>query len=320
MTALTLADYSQHPDILISGVADVLREASPIMDNLPFYDAGSLSIEVIREAGLPQISWRRAGADHGSSKGRVDAVQETAYSFGNTIDVDKVHIKNKKTIYDARALWTKQTVRAMAFAFNDKFINGIPTSDPDAITGIWYRVQNDHSSNKVNANGLDISSDAVSLAANAQTFFDLLDSLIYELPEGGKKVLLCNKTLLQRYWSIARQAGVLSTVKDTLGRELYEYKGATFLDAGYKADQTSLIIGNAEATNGSALTGGAATSLYGLTIGQEFLTGWQEYGLEVEDIGRLSNGVTWRTVVDWVVGLAVTHPRSIYQMHGIVAA
>lgn len=320
MTALTLADYSQHPDYLISGVADVLRAASPIMDNLPFHDAGSLSIEVIREAGLPNISWRRAGADHGSSKGRVDAIQETAFSFGNSIDVDKVYIKNKKAIYDARALFTKQTVSAMAFAFNDKFINGVPTTDPDAITGLWFRIQNDHAANKVNANGLDISSDAAALAANTQSFFDLLDALIYELPEGGKKLLVCNKTMLQRFWSLARQSGVLSTVKDQLGRELYEYKGATFLDAGYKADQTSLIIGNVETNAGTALTGGSATSIYGVTVGQEFLTGWQEYGLDVEDMGRLQNGVTWRTVVDWVVGLAITHPRSIYQMHGLIAA
>lgn len=320
MAVLTLADYSASPKPLISGVADVLREASKIMDVLTFANTGSLSIQVIREAGLPSISWRRAGEDHGSSKGRVDLVQETAFSFGNYIDVDKVYVKNGNSLYDARALWTKQTVKSMAFAFNDKFINGVPTSDPDAITGINYRIQNDHSANKIAGSGLDISPDSAALAANTQTFFDLLDQLLYDMPEGGSKYLICNKTLLMRYWSLARQAGVLSITKDQLGRELYQYKDATFIDAGYKADQSTQIIGNVENVNGSTLTGGTATSIYGVTVGQEFLTGWQEYGLEVEDIGLLEDGVTYRTLIDWVVGLAVTHPRSLFQLHGIVAA
>lgn len=319
MPVLTLADYSASPKPLISGVADVLREASKIMDVLPFADVGSLSIQVIREAGLPSISWRRAGNPHGSSKGRVDLVQETAFSFGNSIDVDKVYVKNGNTLYDARALWTKQTVKSMAFAFNDKFINGVPTGDPDAITGIHFRIQNDFSGNKIAGGGLDISPDAASLAANTQAFFDFLDQLLYDMPEGGSKYLLCNKTLIMRYWSLARQAGVLATTKDQLGRELYQYKDATFIDAGYKSDQSSMIIGDVENNNGSTLSGGAATSIYGVTVGQEFLTGWQEYGLEVEDMGRLDDGVTYRTVVDWVVGLAITHPRSVYQLHGIIA-
>lgn len=320
MAVLTLADYSASPKPLISGVADVLRESSKIMDVLPFANAGSLSIQVMREAGLPDISWRRAGNAHGSSKGRVDLVQETAFSFGNSIDVDKVYVKNGNTLYDARALWTKQTTRAMAFAFNDKFINGNPTVTPDAISGINYRIQNDHSANKIAGGGLDISPDAAALAANTQTFFDKLDELIYDMPEGGSKYLVCNKTLLMRFWSLARQAGVLSTTKDQLGRELYQYKEATFIDAGYKADQSTLIIGNVENVNGATLTGGASTSIYGLTVGQEFLTGWQEYALEVTDAGLLEDQVTYRTVVDWVVGLAVTHPRSLFQLHGIIAA
>ena len=320
MAVLTLADYSASPKPLISGVADVLRDASKLMDILPFANVGALSVQVIREAGLPSVSWRRAGEDHGSSKGRVDLVQETAFSFGNYIDVDKMYVKNSNTLYDARSLWTKQAVKSMAFAFNDKFITGNPEVDPDAITGINYRIQKDHSANKIAGAGLDISPDAAALAANTQTFFDFLDQLLYDMPEGGSKYLITNKTLLMRYWSLARQAGVLSVTKDQLGRELYQYKNATFIDAGYKSDQTTQIIGNVENANGTTLTGGACTSIYGVTVGQEFLTGWQEYGLEVDDAGLLEDRVTYRTVIDWVIGLAVTHPRSLYQLHGIVAA
>lgn len=320
MANLTLADYSENPYPLISGVADVLRKASPLMDNMQFINAGALNIEVIRQAGRPTVSWRKAGNPHGSSKGRVDLVKETAFSLGNYIDVDKVYVKNGNALYDARALWTKQTVESMAFAFNYAFLYGDPAIDEDSITGLWVRLQNEMVANKIAAGGLDISTDSATLVASTNSLFDLLDQLLYELPDGGKKVLVMNKTMLQRYWSLSRQSGLLSSNKDQLGRIIIEYNGAMLIDAGYKVDGVTPIIGNVENVNGGVLTGGAATSMFGMTLGAEYLTGFQEYPMDVEDMGLLEDGVTYRTVVDWVVGIAASHPRSIYQLHGIVAA
>ena len=81
----------------------------------------------------------------------------------------------------------------------------------------------------------------------------------------------------------------------------------------------SKIIGHAENTGGTALTGGARTSIYAVKFGKDKFAGIQEYGLEVTDKGELDDGVTYRTVVDWPVGLYVAHPRSVARLYDIKA-
>jgi len=246
-----------------------------------------------------------------------------AFSFGNYIDVDKVYVNDRSPrLYDPRAYQINQTVKAMAREFNDAAINGTP--DLSKPTGLWYRVVNDlGASQNIDAgsgSGLDISPDATSLSTNIQTFFDKLDKAIYACADHKADAILCNDTLLQRYWSIARQSGLLKTTSDNLGREFYEYKGARFIDMGFKINDTSKIIGDTETTNGAALTGGSATSIYVVRFGKEYFTGWQEYALDVIEKGVLEDGVTERTIIDWVVGLALSHPRSVTRLYGIIAA
>lgn len=325
---LTLADYNLSPKPLVAGVARVLREESPLMDSLNFIDVGTLSVEVMREGPLPAVSWRRAGNPHATNKGgKPDRVSEQAFSFGNYIDVDKVYVKDTSPkLYDPRAYYTDQHTKAMSREFNDATINGNPIVNPDRPTGLFYRLVNDlPAAQSIDADpagggaGLDISPDAVTLAANIQTFFDRLDLLIYSCSEHKADFLLCNDTLLQRYWSVARQSGLLKVTQDNLGREFYEYKGAKLIDVGFQVDDATRIIGNVELTNGTALVGGTATTIYAIRQAPEYFSAWQEYGLEVEDLGLLDDGVTYRTMIDWVVGLAVAHPRSIARLYGLIA-
>lgn len=326
---ITLADYNLQPKPLVAGIARILREESPFMDSLHFVDVGALAVQVMREGGMPNISWRRPGQPHGSTKGtKPTLVSEQAFSFGNNVDVDKVYVRDKSPkLYEPRAYWTKATTKAMGREFNDAAINGDPAANVDRPTGLFYRLRNDlpvgqniDATAANNNAGLDVSPDATGLAANIQTFFDKLDKLIYALPDHKADLLLCNDTLLTRYWSLARQSNLLSTTQDEIGREFYTYKGAKFIDMGFKIDDTSKIIGDAELANGTALAGGGATSVYALRQAPEYFSAWQEYGMDVRDLGEMNDGVTYRTLIDWVIGLAVAHPRSIARLYGIIAA
>jgi hypothetical protein len=281
-----------------------------------------MSTQVVREAALPSISWRKIGEDHGTSKGRVEKIMESVFSFGNYIDVDKMLVNDKNLLYDPRVTWANQTTRAMAFAFNDKFINGNPVSDIDELTGIHWRLQKDlASSQQIAAGSLDVSPDATGLAANIQTLFDKIDALLYALPDHQADMLIMNDTMYLRFWSAARQAGVLATNRDNLGREINTYKGARIIDAGYLADQSTRIITNVEnLTTPATLTSGTGTSIYAVRTGVEYLTAIEQYALDVNDIGLLEDGLTYRTVVDWAVGMAISNPRAVARLYGIVAA
>lgn len=329
MSYLTLTDYASSPSLLVAGVAKILQKDSPFMSKMAFETVAALAVKVIREGKMPTPAWRKIGNPHGSTKGtRPDQVEENAFSFGNMIDVDKAYMKDQSPkFYDPRTYWTDMTVKAMGREFTDATINGDPTVNEDRPTGLFYRVKNHlAASQRLTADplggsaGLDVSMDAASLSSNIQILLDKLDLLIYSCAENRADMLLMNDTMINRIWSVLRQSGLLKSTTDNLGREWYEYKGATFVDMGFKIDDETRVIGNAETLDGTALTAGTGTSIYALRTGKEFFTTWQEYPMEVEDKGYLDDAVTYRVVVDWVIGLALSHPRSVSRLYGIVAA
>jgi hypothetical protein len=325
MTALNLADYAASPKLLVAGVAKILQAESQFMNLVSFPTKASLSVKVIREGGLPTISWRKLGAAHASNRAsNPDEVQEAAFSFGNYIDVDKVYLKDQsERFYDPQAYQIAQGSKAMAREFNDATINGSPAVNADRPTGLAYRILNDITGQDIDAGsttGLDISPDATSLSTNIQTYFDKLDKLIYACADHKADIILCNDTAMMRHWSLARQSGLLSTTTDNLGREFPTYKGAKFCDMGFKIDDTTKILPDTELATGAAQTGGASTSLYAVHLGAEFFTPWQMYEMEVGDPKLTDDQVTYRTVIDWVVGLALSNPRSVARLHGLIAA
>mgnify|MGYP001373322634 CR=1 FL=1 len=322
-TALTLADYIASPKPLVSSVAKILRAESRIMDVLPFKDIGAMSAEAWREGSMPAVSWRNIGADHGSVLAtKPDKVTEQVYSIGNEIIVDKMYARDNSTrLVDPMTYQTQMITKAIARNFSNIVINGLETDLSNPV-GLWHRTLYDlPSTQRINAN-VDISPDKSGLAAEIQTFIDKLDELLYAVNDtldlGGNGVyLLCNDTTLFRVNSIFRQSGLVSHTQDILGRMWMEYKGAKFIDMGLKYDESTKIIGNVE--SGTALTGGAATSIYAIKVGPEHFTGIQEYGLEVSDFELMDDKVTYKSVIDWAVGLALVHPRSAARLYGITA-
>lgn len=325
MAYLTLADYAASPKPLVAGVAKALQDDSMFMDSVQFPTVASMAVKVIREGALPTVSWRNLGASHSSNKAqKPNEVQEQAYSIGNYIDVDKTQLKDTaERFYDPRAYQTAMVTRAISREFSDAVINGTPATSNKPV-GLFYRVMNDlAAAQRVDAgsgSGLDISPDSAALSANGQQLLDRLDAVMYAMPDHKADALLMNATMLQRIWSIARQANVLSTTQDSLGREIWTYKGAKFIDMGYKIDDSTKVITDVELANGTALSGGASTSVYAVRLGTEFFTPWQMYDLDVNDKGELDDGVTFRTVIDWTIGVALSHPRSVARLYGLIAA
>ena len=326
---LTLADYAAEPNALVAGVAKSLTEESRFMDILPFADVGTMSVMIYREGGMPSVSWRNLGASHGSALAtKPIELTENAFSVGNEIDVDKAYMKDKSArLVNPMTYQTKMITRAIARNFNNAAINGLP-SDQKSPVGLWYRCKTDLAASQnvlAKTSGLDISPDATTLSANGQAMIDKLDELLYSitgsLDAGGNNIYLaCNDTLMMRINSIFRQSGLLDSTKDSLGRIFTTYKGAKFIDMGLKYDDTNRIIGNVELADGSAIVGGASTSIYAFKTGKEDFTAWQEYALEVSAPELQADKVTYKSVIDWMVGLAISNPRSVARLYGIIAA
>jgi hypothetical protein len=123
-------------------------------------------------------------------------------------------------------------------------------------------------------------------------------------------------------------SGGFSVMQDQFGRTIQMYKGATIRDIGYKADQTTRIILGGPTASGqsgedntglstSTSTGSIFTSIYAVNYSQDHFFGWQFEPPNVQDLGLINNGVIYRTLIDYAVGLVNASTRSIARLYDI---
>ena len=320
--AYTLQDYARlAKSDLKAGIVDVFRRESFVMDLMSFENIDGLSVQILRTKTLPTVGWRKIGGTWSPSKATFEPIQENIYNLGGNIDIDKLLVK-AKAVVDQRSIQTDAFITSLAYEFQDYFLNGDPTVEPDGFTGLWKRIKLFEPGMELNAAGLDVSPDGATLAAAQLTLIDHLQSLQHRT-EGHKcDAIFSNDTLYLRLLSALRASGLYDTTKDNYNRTVATYgpDGPKMYDIGYKADQTTRIIGNVELTNGTAKTAGTATSCYAVKFGEKFLMGIQLYPPDVEDAGLLESGVAYRTTVDWPLGIYAVNPRSFAQLSGVVAA
>ena len=127
------------------------------------------------------------------------------------------------------------------------------------------------------------------------------------------------KTMRFKYdFAVGGGSDVAITTQDQFGRTIDMYKGAIFRDPGYKADQTTRIIPNTEASDGTAGPS-TYTSIYAVNYSTDHFYGWQfkDLSAAVEDLGKINNGVIYRTYISWAIGLMNASTRSIGRLYGL---
>jgi len=320
--AYTLADFSaQATQPLKKAVIETWRQESFLMDKLPIETSGTLSVEFVRTKTLPTITARNIGEAMTESKGVLEPMSETVSVLSAYIDIPREYVAASNTLGNIRAEQTKMFSKALAYKFNDMFINGTPASNPKEMTGIWYRLLNDApAAQSINGTGIDVSPDSSSLTTASGTLIDLMNELNYSIDGHQADMFLVNKTLYLRILAAIRIAGLWATTKDAFGRELPTFNGIPIIDIGVAGDQSTSIIKDTETAAGTALTGGTFTSMYAVKMGDGYVKGFQEEAVDVKDVGLLENGIAYRTHINWTIGLYVPNPRSIARVYNIQAA
>lgn len=332
--ALTLAQYTlMSNEPLVQRVGMSLLEEDSILNELPLVTQQTLIANGVRFQGdaLPTVNWAKINEEPTVVNATPTPFQEQVYLIRNAIDTDKKLVQAQGQIADPRGIRLEAYLRSVRLDVNDKFINNSHTTgDSDAFVGIRARLDDPtrygcESELKIDAGAVDMSQSGMT-ATTANNFLEYVDTLLDYLgaSDGGGVVLYMNDTMKRRFARAIRVLGAgagFTTSQDGFDRPVDRYKGAVVRNIGRKKDQSTRIITSTETAAGAD---GASThtSIYAVRYGESYLTGWQfeDLGSSVMDLGLLNNGVTYRTVIDWAVGLYQAHTRSVGRLYGIKVA
>lgn len=319
--AWTLAELSKiETDPLRKSVIDTLLMESNLMQLVPWETIGQLATTIVRVQDLPSVGFRKINEGYAATIGHFEQKVENISLMGCYMDTDKAIARAKNTIADARVIMQTLALKAAAYKFNDKFINGDPASDPEEFKGLQKRVDDvvaeGYTEQYINNEGT--SGDGILLSTGeSHNFLNKLDQLIYSIKGHAPDYLLMNKKCLLAVRALLRKEKLLDQTKDMFDRTVDVYSGARLIDIGVKADQTTEIITNTETLEAAGAA--ESTSIYAVKFGiGELLWGIQEYPMEVEDKGLLESAPIYRTELDWPLGLALADPRAIGRLCGII--
>lgn len=320
--ALTLAEFSKQAydsgNLVLGTIADWFLMESNVLQLIPWATDPHLAITIRAMKSMPDVGWRKINAAPSESTGKYQHKVEEKYIFGHYIDVDKVLVAADP---GARQSERKLSAKAMAYEFNDQFINGDPANDE--FKGISSRIDDIYNAGVYTNNYFDAGSATPGRgmlydSTDRHYFMDNVAKLIHVTAGHKPDALFMNAKMYLAFEAALRRETVLKQTEDMFGRIINAYQGVPLIDIGVKADQSTEII-----TNGEVLSGAGAsdeTSIYAVKYGEgEYFWGIQQAPLEVIDQGLITSSPVYRDLVEWVVGLAVSNPRSLARAYGFVA-
>jgi hypothetical protein len=320
---LTLAEYSQFLEkdgkMISSGVVDILRKESFLLEKMKFHTINSLKAKSLRIKTLPTLQNRNLNASYTHSVGEIEPIEENLYLFGGRVDFDHQLEGSDDLISDPAAWNVKMYSKALAYGWNNDVINNTPSANTKSVVGLRYRLLNDFSGQIVAGGGVDVSSDAATLSANFNTLFDAMASALYKCEDHTCDLILTSDTVKLRIESGLRQLGLFTTIKDAFGRTVTTWGegGPAIVDMGYKADQTTKVMADDEGTTGLPTGSAGKSSMMFVKLGDEYLTGVQrKSGLQSFE---WQTGVLKHVELDWAAGLFITSPRSVSWLVNIQA-
>ena len=283
-------------DVYKAGVFMKFAETSEILRVLPFEGIGGNSLRYNVEETLPGIGFRGVNESFDESTGIINPKVESLTIAGGDLDVDKFIVDTMGT--DQRAVQEAMKIKALALAWTRVFIKGDSESDPREFDGLQKRLTGDALiANHATGAGLSL--------AKLDEAIDAVD---------GATHIIMSKSVRRRLTVAARTAAVGGNITYTLdefGRQVAKYNDIPILIAD-KDNTNTEILGYTEA--------GSTTSIYVVAFGEGEVSGLENGGMDVRDLGELESKPAFRTRVEWYSGMGVFAPRTAARLKNITDA
>lgn len=300
--ALTLVEASKlyAGDPLRSAIIELYARSSDILQMLPFDDIQGNAYRYNREQTLPGIGFRGVNEAYTESTGILNPITEPLVIAGGDLDVDKFILdtmgENQRSVHEA------MKVKALALKWTETFIKGDQATEPREFDGLQVRC----TGNQLISAGATAGGAALSLA--------VLDKLIDQVND--PQYLIMNKTMRRRLSAAARLTtvgGYITYTLDAFGRQVTRYNDLPILIADEDNEGNQILPFTEAASSG----GSTACSIYCVSFGEGKLTGLQNGGIDVRDLGEIQTKPCMRTRVEWYNGIAVFHGKSAARLQHI---
>lgn len=301
LTLIEAAKIAQNKDKTYqAGIIELYAQSSDVLQFLPFTNISGNALAYNREEALPGVGFRGINEGYTESTGIVNPVTETLTIAGGDLDVDKFLVDTMGA--EQRTIQEAMKVKALAGRWTKAFIKGDNETDPKEFSGIQTRIQGD----QLISAGATSGGAALSLT-KLDELIDLVDNPTH---------LLMNKTMRRRLTQAARNTsvgGFINYTVDAFGRKITTYNDLPILIVDKDNDYADILAFNEAASSGAA----TATSIYCVSFSEEGVSGIQNGGIDVRDLGEIQTKPVWRTRVEWYSGLAIFKGRSAARLRHI---
>ena len=297
--ALTLAEAKKHASNPQEAAIITELAAGSLLQNLPFREVQGNGLFWKREESLGNVGFRNFNSGYSESYATIKQHSEALRLFGGDIRVDRAIVDLEGP--EARAYQIQAKTRAMRLSFEALFIQGNSNGSPAEFDGLAKRLPAaDYATNsQVIRNGT--SAGALNL--------DKLDEVIDAVDaQGGSKFLVMSKSARRALSKIARTSVQIDITRDEFGQQQMVYAGLPVLELD--RDHQNVAILDSTPSN---------QSIYVVAFGNDLLTGLQNGGPQVRDLGEALDSPTLVTRVEWYCGLALINGRAAARLINVDA-
>ena len=292
--AITLVESAKlSQDFLQKGVIETMVRTSAVLEVLPFMEIVGNAYTYNQVNALPAVAFRTVNEGYVESGSTF--VQKTASlkMLGGDVDVDKFIAQTRGNINDQRAIQTELKAKAIAETYTKGFFYGDSAVDTKSFDGIAKFVSGEQ----------DI---AVIDDTNGALTLEDLNKLVDAIPNGADCFFLsrsCRRIIMNL---LQGSQHYIETGVDAFGKPVTMYSGIP------------LRVCEDAVMPAQGVAGADGYEMFAVKFGPESdVSGIQNGGVTVTDIGELETMPVYRTRIEFYCGLAVFNPLSVARLKGI---
>lgn len=291
--SLTLLEAQKHARTPQELAVVTELAAGPLLQNLPFRNIEGNGLFWRREEALPDVGFRNYNGSLAESYAETSQQSESLKLFGGDIKVDRAIVELEGA--QAKAYQIQARVRAMRLAWEALFIKGDSNQSPSEFDGLAARIQSGSSQYFANGGGaLDL---------------DKLDEAIDNVDaQGGRKFLVMSKSARRHLSKHARANGQIDISRNEFGYQQLSYAGIPVLELDRDHKNVAILDSTP-----------SAQDIYVVSFGNDHLTGIQNGGVSVRELGESFDQPQMVTRVEWYVGMALINGRAAARLAGVDA-